>query len=68
MALLLKWQLNDSVGQQEQSYYGMALSIRTLGVDVVGLCLFQCMIWSWYLANDTQFYTLGILLLLLSSK
>ncbi|KAJ4446596.1 hypothetical protein ANN_13293, partial [Periplaneta americana] len=28
----------------------------------------MCMIWSWYLANDTQFYTLGILLLLLSAK
>ncbi|KDR17635.1 nose resistant to fluoxetine protein 6-like [Zootermopsis nevadensis] len=28
----------------------------------------MCMIWSWYLANDTQFYTLGIILLLLSSK
>ncbi|KAJ9583177.1 hypothetical protein L9F63_022477 [Diploptera punctata] len=28
----------------------------------------MCMIWSWYLANDTQFYTLGILLLLVSAK
>ncbi|PSN33204.1 hypothetical protein C0J52_23307, partial [Blattella germanica] len=28
----------------------------------------MCMIWSWYLANDTQFYTLGIILLLLSAK
>ncbi|XP_023708555.1 nose resistant to fluoxetine protein 6 [Cryptotermes secundus] len=28
----------------------------------------MCMIWSWYLANDTQFYTLGVILLLLSAK
>jgi len=26
--------------------------------------VFQCMLWSWYMANDTQFYVLGILLLL----
>lgn len=26
------------------------------------------MLWSWYMANDTQFYVLGILLLLLSVK
>lgn len=26
------------------------------------------MLWSWYMANDTQFYVLGILLLLLSIK
>ncbi|XP_011170992.1 nose resistant to fluoxetine protein 6 [Solenopsis invicta] len=28
----------------------------------------MCMMWSWYMANDTQFYVLGILLLLLSVK
>nr|XP_014286082.2 nose resistant to fluoxetine protein 6 [Halyomorpha halys] len=28
----------------------------------------MCMLWSWYLANDTQFYLLGTLLLLLSSR
>ncbi|XP_034952182.1 nose resistant to fluoxetine protein 6-like [Chelonus insularis] len=28
----------------------------------------MCMLWSWYMANDTQFYVLGILLLLLSVK
>ncbi|KAK2584116.1 hypothetical protein KPH14_006557 [Odynerus spinipes] len=28
----------------------------------------MCMLWSWYMANDTQFYVLGILLLLLSIK
>ncbi|XP_032670293.1 nose resistant to fluoxetine protein 6-like [Odontomachus brunneus] len=28
----------------------------------------MCMLWSWYLANDTQFYVLGIFLLLLSVK
>ncbi|XP_054007203.1 nose resistant to fluoxetine protein 6-like [Hylaeus anthracinus] len=28
----------------------------------------MCMLWSWYMANDTQFYALGILLLLLSIK
>ncbi|XP_046986287.1 nose resistant to fluoxetine protein 6-like [Schistocerca americana] len=27
----------------------------------------MCMIWSWYLANDTQFYALGMILLLVSS-
>jgi hypothetical protein len=37
-------------------------------VYTLNFVIFQCMIWSWYLANDTQFYTLGILLLLLSSK
>jgi hypothetical protein len=30
--------------------------------------LFQCMLWSWYMANDTQFYVLGILLLLASVR
>lgn len=29
---------------------------------------FQCMSWSWYLANDTQFYIIGILLLIISVK
>ncbi|XP_011687955.1 PREDICTED: nose resistant to fluoxetine protein 6 [Wasmannia auropunctata] len=28
----------------------------------------MCMMWSWYMANDTQFYVLGIFLLLLSVK
>ncbi|XP_026670545.1 nose resistant to fluoxetine protein 6-like [Ceratina calcarata] len=28
----------------------------------------MCMLWSWYMANDTQFYVLGIFLLLLSIK
>ncbi|GAB1859561.1 Nose resistant to fluoxetine protein 6 [Camponotus japonicus] len=28
----------------------------------------MCMLWSWYMANDTQFYVLGILLLLVSVK
>ncbi|GLH08506.1 Uncharacterized protein GBIM_13727 [Gryllus bimaculatus] len=28
----------------------------------------MCMIWSWYLANDTQFYTLALILLLLSKR
>ncbi|XP_011256830.1 nose resistant to fluoxetine protein 6 isoform X2 [Camponotus floridanus] len=28
----------------------------------------MCMLWSWYMANDTQFYVLGILLLLISVK
>ncbi|XP_020277996.1 nose resistant to fluoxetine protein 6-like [Pseudomyrmex gracilis] len=28
----------------------------------------MCMLWSWYMANDTQFYVLGIFLLLLSVK
>jgi hypothetical protein len=37
-------------------------------IHTVNFVVLQCMIWSWYLANDTQFYTLGILLLLLSSK
>jgi hypothetical protein len=26
------------------------------------------MLWSWYMANDTQFYVLGILLLLVSVR
>ncbi|XP_012278977.1 nose resistant to fluoxetine protein 6 [Orussus abietinus] len=28
----------------------------------------MCMLWSWYMANDTQFYVLGIFLLILSIK
>ncbi|XP_021923342.1 nose resistant to fluoxetine protein 6-like isoform X2 [Zootermopsis nevadensis] len=28
----------------------------------------MCMLWSWYMANDTQFYVLGILLLLVSVR
>ncbi|XP_049782789.1 nose resistant to fluoxetine protein 6-like [Schistocerca cancellata] len=28
----------------------------------------MCMLWSWYMANDTQFYVLGILLLLISTR
>ncbi|KAM3966683.1 nose resistant to fluoxetine protein 6 [Aphomia sociella] len=27
-----------------------------------------CMVWSWYMANDTQFYVVGIMILLLSVK
>ncbi|XP_013195317.2 nose resistant to fluoxetine protein 6-like [Amyelois transitella] len=27
-----------------------------------------CMVWSWYMANDTQFYVVGIIILLLSVK
>jgi hypothetical protein len=32
------------------------------------VALFQCMLWSWYMANDTQFYVVGILLLLMSVR
>ncbi|XP_054271181.1 nose resistant to fluoxetine protein 6-like [Macrosteles quadrilineatus] len=28
----------------------------------------MCMLWSWYLANDTQFYAVGILILLISVR
>ncbi|XP_037300821.1 nose resistant to fluoxetine protein 6 [Manduca sexta] len=28
----------------------------------------MCMVWSWYMANDTQFYVVGIILLLISVK
>ncbi|XP_069696029.1 nose resistant to fluoxetine protein 6-like [Periplaneta americana] len=28
----------------------------------------MCMVWSWYMANDTQFYVLGVLLLLQSVR
>ncbi|KAI5642502.1 acyltransferase family domain-containing protein [Phthorimaea operculella] len=28
----------------------------------------MCMVWSWYMANDTQFYVVGIIILLLSVK
>ncbi|CAH0389766.1 unnamed protein product [Bemisia tabaci] len=28
----------------------------------------MCMLWSWYMANDTQFYILGIIILLLSAR
>lgn len=28
----------------------------------------MCMVWSWYMANDTQFYVVGIILLLVSVK
>ena len=28
----------------------------------------QCMLWSWYLADDTQFYILGIVLLILAVR
>lgn len=28
----------------------------------------MCMVWSWYMANDTQFYVVGIILLLISIK
>ncbi|XP_032516638.2 O-acyltransferase like protein-like [Danaus plexippus] len=28
----------------------------------------MCMVWSWYMANDTQFYAVGIILLLISIK
>lgn len=30
--------------------------------------MLQCMLWSWYLANDTQFYIIGILILLVSVR
>lgn len=30
--------------------------------------MLQCMLWSWYLANDTQFYIIGILILLISVR
>ncbi|XP_066994974.2 nose resistant to fluoxetine protein 6 [Anabrus simplex] len=28
----------------------------------------MCMLWSWYMANDTQFYVMGLILLLLGTK
>ncbi|VVC35960.1 Hypothetical protein CINCED_3A019863 [Cinara cedri] len=28
----------------------------------------MCMLWSWYLADDTQFYILGVILLILSAR
>lgn len=28
----------------------------------------MCMVWSWYMANDTQFYVIGVILLLISVK
>lgn len=28
----------------------------------------MCMVWSWYMANDTQFYIIGVLMLLFSFK
>lgn len=28
----------------------------------------QCMLWSWYMSNDTQFYVLAIILLLISAR
>ncbi|CAB3237057.1 unnamed protein product [Arctia plantaginis] len=28
----------------------------------------MCMVWTWYMANDTQFYVVGIILLLISVK
>ncbi|KAJ0181075.1 hypothetical protein K1T71_003160 [Dendrolimus kikuchii] len=28
----------------------------------------MCMVWSWYMANDTQFYAVGIILLLISVR
>ena len=31
-------------------------------------CCLQCMLWSWYLADDTQFYVLGIILLILATR
>lgn len=29
---------------------------------------FQCMLWSWYLADDTQFYIVGAILLILATQ
>ncbi|XP_043476804.1 nose resistant to fluoxetine protein 6-like isoform X1 [Leptopilina heterotoma] len=28
----------------------------------------RCMVWSWYLANDTQFYTVGIIILIITAS
>lgn len=28
----------------------------------------MCMIWTWYMANDTQFYAIGLILLFVSLK
>nr|XP_046473646.1 nose resistant to fluoxetine protein 6-like [Neodiprion pinetum] len=28
----------------------------------------RCMVWSWYLANDTQFYTVGIIILIVAAS
>ncbi|XP_029164426.1 nose resistant to fluoxetine protein 6-like [Nylanderia fulva] len=28
----------------------------------------RCMVWSWYLANDTQFYTIGIIILIIGAS
>ncbi|XP_051158664.1 nose resistant to fluoxetine protein 6-like [Leptopilina boulardi] len=28
----------------------------------------RCMVWSWYLANDTQFYTVGIIILIIAAS
>lgn len=29
---------------------------------------FQCMLWSWYLADDSQFYVLGAIMLILAAR
>lgn len=32
------------------------------------IVFFKCMVWSWYLANDTQFYTVGIIVLIIAAR
>ncbi|PSN50316.1 hypothetical protein C0J52_10110 [Blattella germanica] len=44
------------------------LTERNFMFQTVSNATFSCMLWSWYMANDTQFYVVGILLLLISVK
>lgn len=37
-------------------------------IENLSLNSFQCMVWSWYLANDTQFFVIGVIVLIFSIR
>ncbi|KAG8225219.1 hypothetical protein J437_LFUL012694 [Ladona fulva] len=67
----MRWQLNGSVFEPRLAdgvncakyWWRNALYINSLFPRSE-----MCMLWSWYMANDTQFYALGIILLLIAVR
>lgn len=59
------------------TYFSMDERVSTIGVKVFS-CIenialnnhvyWQCIVWSWYLANDTLFYIIGAIILIISAR
>ncbi|XP_075227242.1 nose resistant to fluoxetine protein 6-like [Lycorma delicatula] len=70
-SLVMRWLKNNSVFEPvslddsncDKYWWRNALYINSLYPRKD-----MCLLWSWYMANDTQFYVLGIIILLISVK